>query len=176
MEFTKVINNRYSCRKYESKQISEQHLKEILEAGRVAPTAKNLQEQHIYVVQSPEKLAIIDKHTTCRFNAPTVLIVAYDKTNVYTYPTCKGPETDHRQSGVEDATIVATHMMLAATNAGIGSCWVNWACMDDIHADLGMPENEDIVMLLVLGYPSEEARPSKMHFTRKPLEETVTYL
>lgn len=61
MEFTDVIKNRYSCKKYDSaKQLSSQQLNAILEAGRVAPTAKNLQEQHIYVVQSAEGLAKID--------------------------------------------------------------------------------------------------------------------
>lgn len=176
MEFTEVISRRYSCRKYDSRQISEQHLTEILEAGRLAPTAKNLQEQHIYAVQSADKLAIIDKHTPCRFAAPTVLVVTYDKTNVYTYPTAIGPDSDHRQSGIEDAAIVATHMMLAATNVGIGSCWLNCVHIDDLHAELQLPENEEIVMLLDLGYPSEDATPRPMHFSRKPLTDTVTYL
>lgn len=77
-----------------------------MEAGRVAPTAKNLQEQHIYVVQSEKGLAAIDKVTPCRYGAPVVLVVAYNKNNVFTYPGEK------RDSGIEDASIVATHMLL----------------------------------------------------------------
>lgn len=77
-----------------------------MEAGRVAPTAKNLQEQHIYVVQSENGLAAIDKVTPCRYGAPVVLVVAYNKNNVFTYPGEK------RDSGIEDASIVATHMLL----------------------------------------------------------------
>ena len=83
-----------------------------MEAGRVAPTAKNLQEQHIYVVQSENGLAAIDKVTPCRYGAPVVLVVAYNKNNVFTYPGEK------RDSGIEDASIVATHMLLAAYNEG----------------------------------------------------------
>lgn len=49
MEFSDVIKNRYSCKKFSSEQIGKDKLDAILEAGRVAPTAKNLQEQHIYV-------------------------------------------------------------------------------------------------------------------------------
>ena len=80
MEFTEVIRNRYSCKKYNSdKQLSDTQLQAVLEAGRLAPTAKNLQEQHIYVVQSQEELAKIDACTPCRYGAPTVLVVAYDK-------------------------------------------------------------------------------------------------
>ena len=52
MEFTEVIKNRYSCKKYAERQISDEQLTAILEAGRLAPTAKNLQEQHIYVARS----------------------------------------------------------------------------------------------------------------------------
>lgn len=177
MEFSEVIKNRYSCKKYDpAKQISEETLTTILNAGRVAPTAKNLQEQHIYVVQSPEALAKIDACTPCRYGAPTVLVVAYDKTNVYTYPTAKGPETDHRKSGTEDAAIVATHLMLAAYNEGVDSCWLNCVHIDDLHTALQLPEKEEILMLLDLGYATEDAKPLPNHFSRKPLSETVTYL
>lgn len=177
MEFKDVITNRYSCKKYNSaKQLSEQQLNEILEAGRVAPTAKNLQEHHIYVVQSEEGLAKIDACTPCRYGAPTVLVVAFDKNNVYTYPTAKGPETDHRKSGAEDATIVATHLLLGAFNAGVDSCWLNCVHIDDLHRALGLPENEEIVMLLDLGFAADDAKPLSNHFSRKPLSDTVSYI
>lgn len=177
MEFTEVIRNRYSCKKYNpGTQVSAEKLNAILEAGRVAPTAKNLQEQHIYVVQSEEGLAKVDACTPCRYGAPTVLVVAYDKTNVYTYPTAKGPETDHRKSGTEDAAIVATHLMLAAANAGVDSCWLNCVHIDDLHDALQLPDNEEILMLLDLGYAAEDAKPLANHFSRKPLTETVSYV
>ncbi len=171
MEFTNVITNRYSCKKYDStNQVSKEKLNAILEAGRVAPTAKNLQEQHIYVVQSEEGLAKIDACTPCRYGAPTVLVVAFDKNNVFTYPDNK------RQSGIEDAAIVATHLMLGAANEGVDSCWLNFVQIDELHAALGLPENEEILMLLDLGYAAEGSKPLANHFSRKPLSETVTYL
>lgn len=171
MEFKEVIKNRYSCKKYDtSKQVSDEQLNAILEAGRLAPTAKNLQEQHIYVVQSAEGLAKIDQCTPCRYGAPTVLVVAFDKNNVYTYPDST------RQSGIEDASIVATHLMLAAANEGVDSCWLNCVHIDQLHAALGLPENEDILMLLDLGFAAEDAEPLPMHFSRKPLTKTVSYL
>lgn len=70
MEFTDVIKERYACKKYDGRMISEEQLNAILEAGRLAPTAKNLQEQHIYVVRSEEGLAKIDAVTPCRYGAP----------------------------------------------------------------------------------------------------------
>lgn len=170
MEFTEVIKNRYSCKSFDGRQITKEQLEEILEAGRVAPTAKNLQEQHVYVVRSEEMLAKIDAATPCRYGAPTVLVVAYDSSNVFTYPGGK------YNSGAEDATIVATQMTLAAYHAGVDSCWLNFFDPDELAKDLGLPENEKIVMLLDLGYASEKGRPLANHSSRKALTETVSYL
>ena len=145
-------------------------LTEILEAGRVAPTAKNFQEQKIYVIQSAEGLAKIDKATPCRYNAPTCLVVAFDRTNVFTYPGGR------RDSGVEDATIVATHMILAAANAGVDSCWVNFFDPEQLAKELGLPENEEILMIMDLGHAAPGAVPLPNHGSRKPLADTVAYL
>ena len=165
MEFSEVIKNRYSCKSYDGRKVEPEKLERILEAGRLAPTAKNLQEQHIYVIQSEEGLAKVDLVTPCRYNAGTCLLVAFDKNNVYTYPNSA------RESGVEDAAIVATHLMLAAANEGVESCWLN--C---IHTEFGLPDNEEVLMILDLGYASEGVGPLANHGNRKPLSETVSYM
>lgn len=168
MEFKEVLKKRYSCKKYNGVQIEQNKLDAILEAGRLAPTAKNLQEQHIYVLQSAEALAKIDGVTPCRYGAPTVLVVAFDKNNVFTYPGGK------RDSGVEDASIVATHMILAAADEGVASCWVNFFDPEKLAQTLGLPENEEVLMVMDLGYPAEDAGPLPNHGSRKPLCETVS--
>ena len=170
MEFKEVVKTRYSCKKYSSRQVEQEKLNAILEAGRLAPTAKNLQEQHVYVVQSAEGLAKIDAVTPCRYGAPTVVVVAFDKNNVFTYPGGK------RDSGVEDATIVATHMILAAANEGVDSCWVNFFDPEKLASDLALPENEEVLMVMDLGYAAEGAGPLANHASRKTLAETVTCL
>ena len=170
MEFKEVVRKRYSCKKYSDRKLEAEKLAAILEAGRLAPTAKNLQEQHVYVVQSEEMLAKIDGVTPCRYGASTVLVVAYDKNNVFTYPGGK------RDSGAEDAGIVATHMMLAAADEGVDSCWLNFFDPDKMAEVLGLPENEEILMLLDLGYAAEGAGPLPNHGSRKPLAETVSYI
>ncbi len=170
MEFSKVIKERYACKKFDGRKVERKQLSEILEAGRLAPTAKNLQEQRIYVIQSEEGLAKIDKVTPCRYGSATVLAVAFDKSNVFVYPGEK------RNSGVEDATIVATHMMLAAKNAGIESCWINFFDPESAAKELNLPENEELLMLLDLGYATEEAKPLALHNQRKELSETVVYM
>ena len=169
MEFKEVVKNRYSCKKFADKQVEAEKLTAILEAGRLAPTAKNLQEQHVYVLQSEDALARLDGLTPCRYGAPTALIVAFDSENVFTYPGGK------RDSGVEDATIVATHMILAAADEGVDSCWVNFLDPEKVAEAFGLPQNEEVLMVLDLGYAAEGADPLPNHFSRKPLEETVTY-
>ncbi len=170
MEYAKLVQARYSCKKYSDRPVEAEKLNAILEAGRAAPTAKNLQEQHIYVLQSKEALAKMDAVTPCRYGAGTVLAVAFDKNNVFTYPGGK------RDSGVEDATIVATHMILAAANEGVDSCWINFFDPEKLAEALGLPENEEILMLMDLGYAAEGAGPLPNHSSRKPLAETVSYL
>ena len=170
MEFKEVIKNRYSCKKYGDKQVETEKLTAILEAGRLAPTAKNMQEQRIYVLQSAEALAKLDQATPCRYGAPTVIVVAFDKNDVFTYP---GGKYD---TGAEDATIVATHLILAAADEGVDSCWVNYFDPDQLAASLGLPENEQIVMVMDLGYAAEGAGPLPNHASRKDLAETVKYL
>jgi nitroreductase len=132
--------------------------------------SQNLQEQRIYVVQSEAGLAKIDRVTPCRYGAATVAAVAFDHNRVFTYPGGK------RDSGVEDATIVATHMMLAAKNAGIDSCWVNFFDPEIAAKELGLPENEEVLMLLDLGYAAQGVRPLPLHTQRRDLSETVLYL
>lgn len=168
--FMDIVKNRYSCRSFASEQVSKEHLDVILEAGRLAPTAKNLQEQHVYVCQSEEALAKIDAASPCRYNAPTCLVVTWDANNVFTYPG------DRYDSGAEDATIVTTHMVLAAQSVGVCSCWVNFFNPDELAKSLGLPENERILTIIDLGYAGNTAAPNQNHFTRKPIEETVSYL
>ena len=121
-------------------------------------------------MESEEALAKIDTVTPCRYGAPTVLVVAFDRNNVFTYPGGK------RDSGIEDATIVATHMVLSAYNEGVDGCWVNNFDPDQLKAEMGLPENEEILMILDLGYAAEGAGPLPNHSKRKPVSETVTWL
>ena len=170
MEFKDVVKVRYSCKKYSGRQVEPNKLASILEAGRLAPTAKNLQEQHIYVIQSEDALEKVDAVTPCRYGAPTVLVVAFDKNHVFTYPG------DRRDSGAEDASIVATHMILAAADEGVDSCWVNFFDPETLAETLELPENEEILMIMDLGYAAEGTGPLPNHDSRKPLEQTVSYI
>lgn len=170
MNFSELAKKRYSCKKYDGRKISDEQLNYILEAGRLSLTAKNSQEQRIYVIQSEDAMAKIDAATPCRYNAGTVLVVAFDKNGAYNYPRST------RDSGVEDATIVATHMILAAADMGVDSCWVNNFNPEELKIALGLPEHEEILMIMDLGFAAEGACPLPNHSSRKDLSETVSYI
>lgn len=170
MTFSELAKKRYSCKKYDGRRISDEQLNYILEAGRLSLTAKNSQEQRIYVIQSEDAMAKIDAATPCRYNAGTVLVVAFDKNGAYNYPRST------RDSGVEDATIVATHMILAAADIGVDSCWVNNFNPEELKIALGLPEHEEILMIMDLGFAAEGACPLPNHSSRKDLSETVSYI
>ena len=121
-------------------------------------------------MQSEKGLEAIDKVTPCRYQAPVVLVVAYNKNHVFTYPGGK------RDSGIEDASIVATHMMLAAYNEGVDSCWINFFDPDELGQALNLPEEEEILMLLDLGIGAEGTSALPNHNSRKDLAETITYM
>ena len=139
----------------------------ILEAGRVAPTACNNQPQRIKVVTSAEDLAKIDECTPCRFGAPVVLLICYDK------KTCWKRSFDGALSGEVDASIVTTHLMLAAQDLGLGSCWVmhfNPAKTKELFA---LPDTMIPVAMLPIGYPAEGAAPTEGQIDQQPLDKLL---
>ena len=178
-EILKAMETRQSVRAYRPDPIDEETLNAILRAGTFAPSGMGRQSGKIVVVQDPATREILraknaevigNPDADPFYGAPTVLVVAFDKTNVFIYPG------EGRDSGIEDATIVATHMLLAAKNAGVESCWLNFFDPDKAKSVLGLPENEEVLMLMDLGYPAEGAGPLPNHSSRKSLEETVSYM
>lgn len=170
MDFIELAKNRYSCKNFSDKVVDRDSLGAILEAGRLAPTAQNRQGQHIYVVESKEGLSKIDKLTPCRYNAQTALLVAFDRNNTDTYPGGK------YNSGVEDASIVATHMVLAAQSLGVDSCFVNIFDPDKLAEEFSLPANEQVVAIIDLGYKADGVKPLAKHFERKDLDELVSFI
>jgi len=161
MEYSELIQKRFSVRQYSGKPVEAEKLQAILEAGRIAPTARNSQVQRILVVQSPEGLKDMDACSPCRFGAPLVLVACFDS-SVF-----------NGNYGRVDASIVLTHMMLKAAELGLGSVWVGFVDTNALHEKFNIPEDYEVVSILPMGYAEEglEAPPKK----REPLEHTVQY-
>ena len=168
MNFAQLCKERYSVRKYDSRPIEPEKLEMILNAGRLAPTAKNLQPQRILVVQGDD-LEKMQGCTPCLYGQTAILVVCYDK-NV-SWKSRSG-----REIGDVDGGIVMTSMMYQAQDLGIGSLVVGIYKEEPLREKFNIPENYEIVALLMLGYPAEDSEPNeKLHYSRKELSETVYY-
>ena len=171
MDFTELSKSRYSVRKFSEKKVEDEKLKIILEAGNAAPTACNNHPQRNYVLNTPQSIEKLKKVSQYVFGASCALIITSDESQVW-----KNPFSDKYNTGDIDCSIVCTHLMLQAWELGIGSCWVGYFDPDLVAKEFILPENERVIAILPIGYPSETAKPSHLHSKRKPLEETVKYL
>ena len=169
MDFLKLATERYSVRQFADKPIEKEVLDKILEAGRIAPTGCNYQPQRILVINSDETLEKLKECTRCHFNTPCALLICYNKDECWTRPY------DGNQSGIVDASIITTHMMLQAWELGVGSTWVMHFNPFKIREEFAIPESIEPVALLVMGYPAPDAVPNERHTVYRPAEETVFY-
>jgi nitroreductase len=169
MDFKELAAQRYSVRKFKQAPLEKETLGLVLEAGRNAPTAANKQPQRILVITRPEGLKKVDDCTPCRFGAPTVLLICFDKTESWVRPF------DSEHSGWVDASIVTTQMMLQAADIGLGSTWVMYFDAAKIRAAFSLPENIVPVALLPLGYPAEDAAPADRHNDRQSRDKLVFF-
>ena len=170
MDFEKLSAERYSLRKYSDRPVEPEKLALILEAGRNAPTAHNLQPQRIFVIQSPEALEKADGCMGSHFHPPVILAVACDLEEAWKR------ETDGKNHGEIDAAIAATQMMLQAADLGLGTTYVGMFEPEKLWAAFPEMQGTMPVAMLTLGYPAEGAHPSRLHADRKPVEELVRYL
>ncbi len=169
MDFYKLIAERYSVRKFKNEHLEQSVVDKILQAGHLAPTGCNNQPQRILVLNTDETVGKLKTCTKCHFDAPTAMLVCYNKDECWTR------KYDGKTCGVADACIVTTHMMLAAFELGVGSTWVMHFDPTAMRETFSIPQNIEPVALLVMGYPAEDAKPADFHNQFRPLEEVVIY-
>ncbi len=166
MEFYKVIRLRRSIRAYKDKEIPEEVLLRILEAARLAPSAKNRQPWKFIVVRDEnlrDKLAKAACYQNFVKEAPVVIVaVATEPTYIM---------TNGVPAYAVDLAIATEHIALAATNEGLGTCWIGAYHEDKVKEILQIPQKYKVVALLPLGYPKEDPEPT----WRKSIEEIVEY-
>ena len=167
MEFEKLITERFSVRKFKPEHLTETEIRTILEAAHKAPTGCNFQPQRILVLNADASMEKLKKCTKCHFDAPAAMLVCYHEEESWK----RG--YDGALSAPVDAAIVATHMMLAAHNIGIGCCWVMHFHPAALKEAFSIPEHVEPIALLVMGHPSETAEPHDFHHSFRPMEEVV---
>ena len=167
MDLMNLLKESYSVRMFSDKPVEDDKLNQILEAGRVAPTAVNFQPQRILVLKSKDALDKLKNCTRYHFDAPVALIVCYDNTVSWK----RG--YDNHDMGEVDAAIVTTQMVLEIANLGLGTTWVGHFDPAAVVREFELPENIIPVAILPIGYPAPDAEPNPRHFERLELTKTV---
>lgn len=177
MNVMEAIARRRSVRSYSDQPVPDEVLLRILEAGRLAPSARNMQDWKFVVVKDQEqrqRLAEAAKNQEFVGQAPVVIAACGTSEYVMTCGQLTYPI---------DVAIAVDHMTLAAVEEGLGSCWIGAFHEDKVKAILGIPKAVRVVALLPLGYPAEtkvaQALKAKVDWAaskpRKPLAEIVAY-
>lgn len=171
MDFMEVVKNRMSCRAYlPDKEIPREVLEKIAEAGRAAPSACNLQPWRLLFFTSPERLKEVQNCYAGRWvdNAPCMLAVVGSRSSAWVRP-------DGYNSLETDLTIVMDHLILAAENYGVSSCWI--AAFDNaaLRKTLGLKQDEEVFAITPLGYAAK-AKAEVKRTRRKELSEVAEFI
>ena len=168
MEFYDVIKKRKSIRKYKSDPIPDDVLNRILDAGRIAPSAKNIQPWHFVVIKDPEmKKKVAEASRGQHWMADADVIVCGCALMDIVWSRMGG----YMSSFAVDITIAMDHMILAAANEDLGTCWIGAFDEKQVKELLQVPDNVHVVALTPIGYPAQEAKERG----RKTLSEIVSY-
>ena len=165
MDFDQIIASRFSVRSYTSQKIDQSLILEILEAARLAPSAVNFQPWDFIVITDPENLADFQEVYPRNWfkEAPACIVVCSDHTKSWKR------KSDGKDFADVDAAIVIDHLVLKATDLGLGTCWVCNFDVEMVRKKLRVPDHIEPIALIPLGYTTSEAPPK----SRKPLEEMV---
>lgn len=169
MNFLEIAKSRYSVRDYTSQKVEQEKLEKILFAAHVAPTAANLQPVRLIIVQEDEGLNKIGKAANL-YGAPLAIIVCSEHTKAWTRPF------DRKQTVDIDASILTDHMMIEATELGLGSVWICYFKPDVIKKEFQLPDTLEPINILAIGYSNENPADPERHATQRiSLDELVHY-
>ena len=167
MDFLRLAKERYSVRSYTNQRVEPEKLQQILEAARVAPTAANLQPVRLVVVQEQAGLDKLKKAANV-YGAPVAILVCVDHEKAWKR-SFDGVQTTHI-----DASILTDHMMLEATDLGLGSLWVCHFDPKVLRQEFALPDNLEPVNILAVGYGNQTAQsPDRHDKLRIPMEQLV---
>jgi len=170
--FLTLAGERYSCRSYSEQPVSQEDIKSILEAARLAPTAMDKQPVHVWTARSESARDRLKEATQYTYGAPVVFIVGCRPEDAWVrkYDGKNGAETD--------AAIVGTHLMMEAADLGLGSVWVGSFDPAMVHELFPETECYEIVALFPVGHPAKETAggPSANHGKRIPMDRFASEL
>jgi nitroreductase len=167
VEYSELIAARYSVRAYRPDPVEDKKLEAVLEAARLAPTAANRQPFQLVVMHTAGREQEIGKIYRRPWFVQAPLVIAVCAISSLAWVR----ESDRFNARLIDAAIVADHLILAAANQGLGTCWVAAFNVEAARGVLGLPDEAEPVIFTPLGYPADQPGPK----IRKPLSELVRY-
>lgn len=169
MGFIDLAKSRESVRSYSNRPVDKETLLKILEAGRIAPTGANRQPQRFVIIRDEDGMARLKKAANT-FHAPLVILVCADHKQSWKR------SYDRKDIADIDASIATTHMMLQATELGLGSVWICHFDPAVIKTEFNLPDHVEPVNILAIGYAEGPAKPADRHTEdRLPLKHFISY-
>ncbi|MBE0536166.1 MAG: nitroreductase family protein [Phycisphaerae bacterium] len=165
MDVFEAIRNRYSCRAYRNQPIEAEKLDRVLEAARLAPSARNFQDWRFVVVTdraAKEQLVEAANNQAFVGAAAAVIIACSESDHVM---RCGQPVAPI------DVAIALEHIALQATAEGLATCWVGSFFPEKVRALLGIPDKIAVIELMPIGYPADKPAPKK----RDEMDSIVCY-
>ncbi len=165
MDVFEAIEKRYSCRAYEDRAIEPEKLDRVLEAARLAPSARNFQDWRFIVVRDAAtraKLVAAANNQEFVGTAPAVIVACSNRD----YLMRCGQAVGHI-----DIAIALEHIALQATSEGLATCWIGSFFPDKVRAILDIPKDIQVIELMPIGYPAGKCPARK----REPLAKIVSY-
>jgi len=171
MEFINLAKNRYSCRHFLPLEIDKDLVISILDAARVAPSAANRQPWHFIVVNDKKiKSELLNAYPRDWMNeAPVIIIVCGDKIKSWKR------QVDGKYHVDIDVAIATDHITLAATDAGLATCWICAFKPEIVKKILNIPDHLEPYVLLPIGYPADVSDIHRHQILRKNLNEIVSW-
>ena len=168
MSVLDIIRDRRSVRRYNGNSVPEDMLARVLEAARLAPSAKNLQPWKFVVVRDlATKMALAKAAFGQSFMSEADIVVAVCGFPERAYPR----QGSYMNSWPIDLAIAFEHLILQASEEGLGTCWIGAFDETAVKAVLGVPAEVRVMARTPLGWPAESPAPRG----RKAMEEFVSY-
>ena len=158
MDFFDVVKERHSVRAYKKKEVKEEKLQKILEAANAAPSAGNLQSYEIVVVKDKkirEKTAAATFGQDFIAEAPVLLVICANTKRAAKYGR-RGREL----YCINDASIAAAYIQMAAAALGLATVWVGAFDEADVGRIVNAPMNMRPIAIIPVGYPDEKPGPT----------------
>ena len=166
MDFAELVKNRYSVRAYKSDPVPDEWLHQVLEAARLAPTAANRQPFRVLVIRTTGREQELNRIYKRDWFVQAPLVLA-----MVGVPGENWVRMDGRNYNFVDTAIAMDHLVLAAANLGLGTCWIAAFNPAEARQVLNLPDEVEPVAFTPLGFPADTPGPKK----RKALEDLVIY-